>query len=131
MTVTTGHTMPLPGAPGRRGAGDSPFAPCHAEGVSRRLDLDEITRQLADLPGWIGDTATLNRAYDFPDFPTAVRCVDEVALVAEAMNHHPDIDIRWRTVRFALSTHDAGGVTQLDVELAHRIRELSTRVGGV
>ena len=43
------------------------------------------------------------------------------AEIAEEMNHHPDMDIRWRTVTFSLATHSAGGVTQLDVELAHRI----------
>ena len=44
-----------------------------------------------------------------------------VAEIAEEMNHHPDMDIRWRTVTFSLATHSVGGVTQLDVELAHRI----------
>jgi 4a-hydroxytetrahydrobiopterin dehydratase len=55
--------------------------------------------------------------------------VDEVALEAEEMNHHPDIDIRWRTVHFALSTHSEGGLTQLDVELAHRISQAASRLG--
>ena len=56
-----------------------------------------------------------------PDFPAAIRIVDAVADEAEQMNHHPDIDIRWRTTRWLLTTHDAGGLTQLDIELAHRI----------
>jgi 4a-hydroxytetrahydrobiopterin dehydratase len=50
-----------------------------------------------------------------------VRLVGEIGDTAESMNHHPDIDLRWRTLRVACSTHSAGGVTQLDVELAHRI----------
>jgi len=45
------------------------------------------------------------------------------------MDHHPDLDIRWRTVRVGLTTHDAGGVTQLDVEQAHRIAEIAARLG--
>jgi 4a-hydroxytetrahydrobiopterin dehydratase len=55
------------------------------------------------------------------DFPTAIAWVDAVAVIAEEMDHHPDIDIRWRTLHFAVSTHSAGGVTALDVELAARI----------
>jgi 4a-hydroxytetrahydrobiopterin dehydratase len=97
--------------------------------VSRRLDYDEIARQLGDLPGWEGDEAEIARSYAFPEFLTVVRAVDEVALVAESMNHHPDLDIRWRTLRAALSTHDAGGVTQLDIELAHRIQEIAAELG--
>ncbi|MCB0900160.1 MAG: 4a-hydroxytetrahydrobiopterin dehydratase [Actinobacteria bacterium] len=89
--------------------------------MSRTLTSDEIARQLQDLPDWAGDTASLRRAVEFADFPTAIAAVGEVAEIAEEINHHPDIDIRWRTVTFSLSTHSAGGVTQLDIELAHRI----------
>ena len=84
---------------------------------------------LLSLPGWAGDSASLRRSYDFPDFPAAIRAVDDIAIVAEAMDHHPDIDIRWRTLHLALSTHSAGGVTQLDVELAHRIHEIAVGLG--
>jgi 4a-hydroxytetrahydrobiopterin dehydratase len=97
--------------------------------VARRLDDEELGRQLAGLAGWDGDTSSLHRSYAFPDFPTAIRAVDEVAMVAEGMDHHPDIDIRWRTLHLTLSTHDAGGVTQLDVELAHRVHEIATGLG--
>lgn len=103
--------------------------PCDPGAVSRLLDTEEIVRQLRDLPGWEGDAAALRRSYAFPDFPTAIRAVDEIAVHAEAMDHHPDLDIRWRTVHVALSTHDAGGVTQIDVELAHRIHEIATGLG--
>ncbi|HNE87841.1 MAG TPA: 4a-hydroxytetrahydrobiopterin dehydratase [Actinomycetota bacterium] len=89
--------------------------------MSRTLTSDEIAAQLPDLTDWAGDTVALRRSVEFADFPTAITAVDRVAEVAEEMSHHPDIDIRWRTVTFALSTHSAGGVTQLDVELAHRI----------
>ena len=57
-----------------------------------------------------------------------MKIVDEVALEAEGMDHHPDIDIRWRTVTFTCSTHSEGGLTQLDVELAHRISEAAHRL---
>ncbi len=97
--------------------------------MSRRLDLDEITRQLEDLPGWRLLRSTLSARFDAPDFVSAVALVDEVARAAEAMNHHPDIDIRWKRIRFDLSTHSEGGVTQLDVELAHRISEHARYAG--
>ena len=67
----------------------------------------------------------------FPDFRAAIRGVDEIALAAEEMDHHPDIDIRWRTLHLVLATHSAGGVTQLDVELAHRINEIAVGLGAI
>lgn len=98
--------------------------------MSRLLDDEERDRQVAQIEGWVGDAQQLQRSYDFPAFLTAVAAVGEIATIAEAMDHHPDIDIRWRTVRFTLSTHSAGGVTQLDVELAHRIRDVALEHGG-
>ena len=94
----------------------------------RLLDDEEVTRQLGDLPGWSADGGGLRASYEAPDFMTAVRLVGEVAAEAEAMDHHPDIDLRWRTVTFWCSTHSAGGVTQLDIELAHRISEWAGRL---
>jgi 4a-hydroxytetrahydrobiopterin dehydratase len=108
---------------------DAPLAAGHGEVMSRRLDVEEITRQLADLPGWQLLAGTLHARYRAPDFPAAVRLLDEVADVAQQMDHHPDVDLRFRVVRFALSTHSAGGVTQLDVELAHRIAEHARMLG--
>jgi 4a-hydroxytetrahydrobiopterin dehydratase len=95
--------------------------------MPRLLDSAEIDRQLADLPGWRRDGDTLRRSAELADFPTAIRVVTEVADAAEAMNHHPDIDIRWRTLHFVLATHVAGGITQYDVELAHRISDVLGR----
>ena len=69
--------------------------------MARLLENEEVDRQLADLPGWVGDTASLTRTVTAPDFPSAIRVVDEVADIAEQMDHHPDIDIRWRAVTFA------------------------------
>ncbi len=90
-------------------------------GMSRLLTDDEVTRQLADLPGWSREGDAIVATIEAPDFPAAIRLVAAAADEAEQMNHHPDIDIRWRTTRWLLTTHDAGGLTQLDVELAHRI----------
>ena len=97
--------------------------------MSRLLTDEEIGRQLGDLPGWTREGDEIRASYEAPDFPTGIRLVDEVAVEAEDMQHHPDIDIRWRTVTFALSTHSEGGLTQLDVELAHRVAQSAARLG--
>ena len=97
--------------------------------MSRLLTDDEVTRQLADLPGWERDGDAVVATIAAPDFPAAIRIVATVADEAEQMNHHPDIDIRWRTTTWRLSTHDAGGLTQLDIELAHRISEAARAEG--
>ena len=97
--------------------------------MARRLDDEEITRQLGDLPDWTREGDTILASFTAPDFPTGIRLVDEVAADAESMDHHPDIDIRWTTVAFALSTHSEGGLTQLDIELAHQISQAAARLG--
>jgi 4a-hydroxytetrahydrobiopterin dehydratase len=91
------------------------------ERMSRLLSDDEVDTQLAGLDGWRRAGDTIVATVEAPDFPAAIRIVDAVADEAEQMNHHPDIDIRWRTTHWLLTTHDAGGLTQLDIELAHRI----------
>lgn len=80
---------------------------------------------VASLPDWSGDTSGIERTVECSTFPAAIKLVDDVAVFAEEHDHHPDIDIRWRTVRFACSTHSEGGVTELDLALARRIDELA------
>jgi 4a-hydroxytetrahydrobiopterin dehydratase len=89
--------------------------------AAARLTDQEIDRRLADLPDWSRDGDAIRRTVEAADFPTAIRIVDAVAEQAERMDHHPDIDIRWRTLHFVLSTHSAGGLTALDFDLAARI----------
>jgi 4a-hydroxytetrahydrobiopterin dehydratase len=89
--------------------------------MSEVLSAVNLVKALESRPDWTGTTSGIERTITAPDFMTGVRIVDEVAQAAEQANHHPDIDIRWRRVRFALSTHDAGGVTQLDLDLAAAI----------
>ncbi|MGH3341823.1 MAG: 4a-hydroxytetrahydrobiopterin dehydratase [Carbonactinosporaceae bacterium] len=88
------------------------------------LDDADIARQLDGLDGWSGDRQALLRTVKAADFPTAIKMVDDIAEAAEEMNHHPDIDIRWRTLHISLVTHAAGGVTENDVTLARRIDEI-------
>jgi 4a-hydroxytetrahydrobiopterin dehydratase len=88
----------------------------------RELLTDEqIQSALKGLPAWHREGDSLLRTLQAPDFPTAIRIVVAVGEAAEEMNHHPDIDIRWRTLHFSLSTHEAGGITTLDLDLAPRI----------
>ncbi|TDD66590.1 4a-hydroxytetrahydrobiopterin dehydratase [Jiangella aurantiaca] len=93
------------------------------------LGDDGVRAALAELPGWSGDASAITRGVKAPDFPTGIRIVDDVAEAAEAADHHPDIDIRWRSLTFTLATHSEGGVTQKDVDLAGRIDEIAARHG--
>jgi 4a-hydroxytetrahydrobiopterin dehydratase len=97
--------------------------------MSATLSSDELRAGLEKLPGWSGDGTAIKRTLHAPDFPTAIALVVAVGDAAEEMNHHPDMDIRWRDVHFALSTHSAGGVTQMDLELARRIEAAGAERG--
>jgi 4a-hydroxytetrahydrobiopterin dehydratase len=88
------------------------------------LTAADIDGALSGLDGWTGDPAGISRTAELPSFPAAIGVVDRVAEVAEELDHHPDIDIRWRTLTFSCVTHSAGGVTGLDVTLAGRIDEI-------
>lgn len=90
-----------------------------------RLDEEAISRQLAARPAWSREGDEIVRSFDCPDFPAAVAFVVRIGFLAEAKDHHPDLDVRWRTVRVALTTHDAGGLTDWDFELAAAIDEVA------
>ena len=92
--------------------------------MPRLLAPDDLKTQLASLPGWRLEDGKLVRDVGLADFAAALGFVVAVGEEAEAMNHHPDVDLRYDRVRLALWTHVAGGVTQYDVELAHRIDAL-------
>jgi 4a-hydroxytetrahydrobiopterin dehydratase len=94
--------------------------------MTELLTQEEIDRALAkDLPGWTQDGDAIRRSVEAPSFMDGIRLVQQVAEVAEDLDHHPDIDIRWRTVTFALSTHSAGGLTLKDLRLAADIDRLT------
>lgn len=86
-----------------------------------RLPEDEIARRLARLPGWERAGAAIRRTFRLDSFRDAVFLVNAVAALAEALRHHPDIDVRYRTVTLTLTTHDAGGLTERDFALAEAI----------
>jgi 4a-hydroxytetrahydrobiopterin dehydratase len=83
-------------------------------------DLD-IQRALGGLPAWSRRGDTLTKTFTFTHFADGIAFVQRSAAIADEMDHHPDIDIRYTKVTMTLSTHDAGGITQSDVTLAQRI----------
>ena len=95
--------------------------------MTRLLTDDEVDRQLSDLAGWsrVDGEPAITTTVELDDFVAALAYVNQVGDLAEAASHHPDIDIRWNKVTLTLSTHSEGGLTQLDVELAHQIARLS------
>jgi len=92
-----------------------------------RLDQAEVAAALAapDGPAWELVDGTLQRTVTCASFPAALDFVMAVGRLAEEADHHPDIDIRWRTVHLVLVTHDAGGLTRLDLDLARAIDALT------
>jgi 4a-hydroxytetrahydrobiopterin dehydratase len=91
-----------------------------------KLTQAELQAALADLDGWTAEGDAITKTFRFQDFIGSVNFVNALAEVAEEMQHHPDIDIRYNKVTLHLGTHSAGGVTQNDVTLArhadHRAR---------
>jgi len=86
-----------------------------------RLDEAGIGDALQRTPGWARAGAEIRRTYRFRDFREALAFVNRVGGLAEAAGHHPDIDIRYNTVTLALTTHDAGGLSPKDFELARAV----------
>jgi len=89
----------------------------------RKLSKDEVTARLEALAGWSlrRGGGAIERTYALPSFRSSLAFVAYVGELAEAKNHHPDIDIRYNKVTLALSTHDAGGITAKDFELARLV----------
>lgn len=85
------------------------------------LSPTELASALTRLPQWTQSGAQITRTFQFAGFPDSIAFVTRVAFPAEAMDHHPDLDIRYNRVVVTLSTHSAGGITDLDVALAARI----------
>jgi 4a-hydroxytetrahydrobiopterin dehydratase len=85
---------------------------------------DEVDEAVADLPAWRYDGTGLRRTVTCDSFLSGLRLVTIVGEAAEELDHHPDIDIRYRDVTFTCWTHTTGGVTDSDVELAQRIERI-------
>ena len=95
--------------------------------MSSPSPADETARAafLADHPGWAVDGETLSRTFRCDGFPAAVGFVVQIAMAAQVADHHPDIDIRYREVTVALTTHSEGALTDKDLSLAATIDDLA------
>ena len=94
-------------------------------GVMALLNEDQIQEQLARLPDWTRQGASITNVRKLGGFSTAMLYASAVGFLAESANHHPDILIQWDTVTLTLSTHSAGGLTEADFALAGQISELA------
>ena len=97
--------------------------------AGKRTPLDEkdIRAQLGRLPGWAYQDGALTRAYKTNGWPTTLMLVNAIGFLAESLDHHPDLEVHWGSVGIRLSTHSAGGVTAMDLELARQIEETAAR----
>jgi 4a-hydroxytetrahydrobiopterin dehydratase len=90
----------------------------------QKLPEVDIASALGGLSGWERAGDEIVKTFERASFPDAIAFVVRIGFLAEKADHHPDLDIRWRKVRVALTTHDAGGLTQLDLDLARAIEDL-------
>ena len=91
-----------------------------------KMEPAKIILGLTTLPEWSRAGEIISRTFVFKDFPAAMKFVNEIAELAEQAQHHPDVDIRWNKVTLALTTHDAGGLTEKDFALARQCDALAT-----
>ena len=92
--------------------------------MAAKLSEAEIANRLGTLRDWEHQGDQIRKTFRMASFPAAIAFVTQVGFLAEAAGHHPDIDIHWRNVMLALTTHDAGGLTQNDFDLAEQIDEI-------
>ena len=90
-----------------------------------RLDDTQVRAALAALPGWSGDAVKLQRTYRFGDFLEAMSFMSAAVSAIHALDHHPEWFNVYKTVEVTLSTHDAGGVTELDIKLAEAMDKIA------
>ena len=91
--------------------------------MKQALTPAEIKEVLQAIPGWTLQDGKLTREWTFKDFVQAMEFVNQLAALAETAGHHPDIDIRYNRVRLGLVSHDAGGITQRDANMARQINQ--------
>ncbi|MDQ5815293.1 MAG: 4a-hydroxytetrahydrobiopterin dehydratase [Actinomycetota bacterium] len=87
------------------------------------LDEEEIEQRRDELGDWEREETEIHKNFEFDDFGTAIKFVNDVAALAERYDHHPDIDIRWNRVKLTLSTHSEGGLTARDFDMANEIEQ--------
>lgn len=92
--------------------------------MSDLIEKSELKEYLKRIPEWELEGKKIERVFEFDDFNESIDFVNGIAEIAEETEHHPDIDIRWNKVKLILSTHNKGGLTDLDFELAEKIDTL-------
>ena len=97
--------------------------------MAERLSDISIQRELGNLQGWSRRGDVITKTFQFRDFLTGIDFVSGVAKAADAADHHPDIDIRYTKVTCTLSTHSAGGITQMDLDMARKIEQVQEKIG--
>ena len=97
--------------------------------MAKKLEGLDLTTELARIPGWRLNGNSIEHAFVFPDFSRAFGFMTRVAMQAETHDHHPDWQNVWNRVEIALTTHDSGGVTALDIEMAQAISRIATECG--
>ena len=95
--------------------------------MRERLKDSDLATRVGALKGWAREGNWLRKEYRFDSFADAMTFVNRVAQIAEEIDHHPDIDIRFNRVRLMTSTHSAGGLSEMDFDLAQRIDQPGTR----
>lgn len=90
----------------------------------KKLDDDEIVGKLSGLSGWRVENGSLKKRFEFANFAESLGFVNRVGAIAEAADHHPDIKFGWGHAEFEITTHDRGGITEFDFDLAHKIDAL-------
>src|SRR4029450_3376430 len=89
----------------------------------RTYNESEISERLQELPGWYYEDGWIRRQYKTDGWPTTVMLVNQIAYVAEAAYHHPDLSVTWAKVTVKLQTHSENGITDRDLELARKLDE--------
>ncbi len=91
------------------------------------LEESAVLISLATVPQWKRSGGAISRTFQFQDFPAAIKFVNAVAALAEAAQHHPDLDVRWNRVALVFTTHSAGGLTEKDFGLARQCDALAAQ----
>lgn len=94
----------------------------------KKLSAEEIQTALINLKGWKAENAHLKKQFEFQNFAESLRFVNKVGAIAERRDHHPDIRFGWGYAKFSITTHDSGGLTQNDFDLAEKIELIKTEV---
>ena len=93
--------------------------------AERTYNEQEASRALAEIPAWRAERGTITRTFETEGWGTTLMLVNAIGFVAEAADHHPDLEVSWAKVAVRLSTHSAGGITDKDIALAREIERLA------